>query len=207
MKLSATISVLPPLHTSVQFEQIVQEHQQQVFRTLARLVNRRENLEDLAQEVFLRLYRALPTFRGEAMLSTYLYRITVNVAQDEWKRRRRVDDPLLPMSTGEEDGGPTLGDRLAHRDPGAEQQLLSGEFWSIVQQQMMTLTPVERTVLTLFHQEEQTYEQIALTLNLPINTVRTHLHRARTRLKQRVEQAMRPEAVRSAVTINERVRV
>jgi len=206
VKLSATISVLPPLHTSAQFEQIVQEYQQQVFRTLARLVNRRENLEDLAQEVFLRLYRALPTFRGEAMLSTYLYRITVNVAQDEWKRRRRVDDPLLPMLTGEEDGGPTLEDRLAHRDPGAEQQLLSGEFWSTVQQQMMTLTPVERTVLTLFHQEEQTYEQIALTLNLPINTVRTHLHRARTRLKQRVEQAMKPEAAKSAV-INERVRV
>ncbi|MBW8748627.1 MAG: sigma-70 family RNA polymerase sigma factor, partial [Acidobacteria bacterium] len=78
------------MHTTAQFDQIVQEHQQQVFRTLARLVNRRENLEDLAQEVFLRLYRALPTFRGEAMLSTYLYRITVNVAQDEWKRRRRV---------------------------------------------------------------------------------------------------------------------
>ncbi|MGO4213215.1 RNA polymerase sigma factor [Terriglobus sp. YAF25] len=167
VKLSATISVLPPLQT----------------------------------------YRALPTFRGEAMLSTYLYRITVNVAQDEWKRRRRVDDPLLPMSTGEEDGGPTLEDRLAHRDPGAEQQLLSGEFWSMVQQQVMTLTPVERTVLTLFHQEEQTYEQIALTLNLPINTVRTHLHRARTRLKQRVEQAMKPEAVKPAVTIHERVRV
>lgn len=192
---------------NTQFEQIVQENQQQVFRTLARLVNRRENLEDLAQEVFLRLYRALPTFRGEAMLSTYLYRITVNVAQDEWKRRRRVDDPLLAMSTGEEDGGPTLEDRLAHRDPGAEQQLLSAEFWSIVQQQMMTLTPVERTVLTLFHQEEQTYEQIALTLNLPINTVRTHLHRARTRLKQRVEQAMRPETMKPVVTINERVRV
>ena len=140
------------------------------------------------------------------MLSTYLYRITVNVAQDEWKRRRRVDDPLLPMSAGE-DGGPTLEDRLAHRDPGAEQQLLSGEFWSMVQRQMMTLTPVERTVLTLFHQEEQTYEQIALTLNLPINTVRTHLHRARTRLKQRVEQAMRPETMKPVVTINERVRV
>ena len=55
-------------------------------------------MEDLAQEVFLRLYRALPGFRGEALVSTYLYRIAVNVAQDEWKRRRREDQPLVSIS-------------------------------------------------------------------------------------------------------------
>lgn len=189
------------METQAQFEAIVRQHQQQVFRTLARLVNRRENLEDLAQEVFLRLYRALPSFRGEAMLSTYLYRITVNVAQDEWKRRKRVDAPLDSI-TAAEPGETSLEDSLRHPDRGAEQRLLDREYWQTVQQQMMTLSTVERTVLTLFHQEDQTYEQIALTLDLPINTVRTHLHRARTRLKQRVEQAMRPSA-----TIEERIRV
>ena len=69
-----------------------------VFRTLVRLTGSREHVEDLAQEVFLRLFRALPGFREEALLSTYLYRITVNVAQDEWKRRRREDRPLLSIS-------------------------------------------------------------------------------------------------------------
>ncbi|WP_263410640.1 RNA polymerase sigma factor [Terriglobus tenax] len=182
---------------------MVQEHQQQVFRTLARLVNRRENLEDLAQEVFLRLYRALPSFRGEAMLSTYLYRITVNVAQDEWKRRRRVDDPLLSLSSKEDESDLPMEERLPGNDRGAERQLLDNEFWSLVQQQMMTLSPVERAVLTMFHQEEQTYEQIAVVLSLPINTVRTHLHRARTRLRQRVEQAMTHTG--RAASIQERV--
>ena len=62
-----------------------------VFRTLLRLLGTREGLDDLAQDCFLRLYRAMPTFRGEALVSTYLYRIAVNVAQDEWKRRRRED--------------------------------------------------------------------------------------------------------------------
>ena len=62
-----------------------------VFRTLLRLTGSREHLDDLAQDVFLRLYRALPSFRGEALITTYLYRIAVNVAQDEWKRRRRDD--------------------------------------------------------------------------------------------------------------------
>ena len=77
------------------FEQVVEEHQAMVFRTLLRLTGSREHLDDLAQEVFLRLYRALPSFRGEALVTTYLYRIAVNVTQDEWKRRRRVERPLV----------------------------------------------------------------------------------------------------------------
>ncbi len=63
-----------------------------------RLTGSRNHLDDLAQEVFLRLYRALPNFRGEALVTTYLYRIAVNVAQDEWKRRRRDDKPLISIS-------------------------------------------------------------------------------------------------------------
>ena len=81
------------------FEQIVRDHQEMVFRTLLRLNGSREHIEDLAQDVFLRLYRALPAFRGEALMTTYLYRIVVNVAQDEWKRRRRVERPLVSISS------------------------------------------------------------------------------------------------------------
>ena len=74
--------------TPLEFEAIVREHQAMVFRTLARLIRSREHLEDLAQEVFLRLYRGMAHFRGDAKIATYLYRITLNVAQDEWKRQR-----------------------------------------------------------------------------------------------------------------------
>src|SRR6201996_4968335 len=98
-----------------------------VFRTLIRLTGSRESVEDLAQDVFFRLYRALPAFRGEALLTTYLYRIVVNVAQDEWKRRRRVDRPLVSISspiTSNEGGGEMYWeDRLTHPDLDAEEQL------------------------------------------------------------------------------------
>lgn len=67
----------------LEFEEIVRQHQDFVFRTLVRLTGSREQVEDLAQDVFLRLYRGLEGFRGEAKLTTYLYRITLNVAQDE----------------------------------------------------------------------------------------------------------------------------
>src|ERR1700761_4151440 len=60
-----------------------------VFRTLSRMTGPGPHVEDLSQEAFLRLYRALPEFRGDATISTYLYRIVVNLAQDEWKRRRK----------------------------------------------------------------------------------------------------------------------
>jgi len=153
-----------------------------VFRTLLRLTGSRENVDDLAQDVFLRLYRALPSFRGEALITTYLYRITVNVAQDEWKRRRRDDRPLVSLSDETADWEA----RLQHPSRNAEEQMEEREFQQMVEEQLQRLSQVERTVLVLYHQEERTYEQIALALGLPIGTVRTHLHRGRKKLREQI---------------------
>ena len=171
------------------FEQIVRDHQTMVFRTLIRLTGSREHVEDLAQEVFLRLYRALPAFRGEALLSTYLYRIIVNVAQDEWKRRRRDDRPLVSFSEEESD----WEDRLPHPGLDAEQQFAEQQFRYSVEQQLQLLSPIERTILVLYHQQERSYEQIALSLKLPIGTVRTHLHRGRKKLREGVQRQQATE--------------
>src|ERR1700689_1063569 len=147
------------------------------FGTPMRLTGSREHIDDLAQEVFLRLYRALPAFRGEALLSTYLYRIVANVAQDEWKRRRRDDLPLV--SFHDEEGG--WEGRLQHPGLNAEQQFAERQFRYSVECQLQQLSPIERTILVLYHQEERSYEQIAQSLKLPLGPVRTHLHRPRPR--------------------------
>jgi RNA polymerase sigma-70 factor (ECF subfamily) len=168
------------LATDFSFEEIVREHQAMVFRTLLRLTGSREHLDDLAQEVFLRLYRALPGFRGEALVTTYLYRIAVNVAQDEWKRWRKDAQSLVSIS--DETSG--WEERLPHPGRNAEELMEEREFQSMVEEQMQRLSQVERTVLVLYHQEERTYEQIALALGLPIGTVRTHLHRGRKKLRE-----------------------
>lgn len=165
--------------SDVSFEAVVREHQGMVFRTLLRLTGSREHLEDLAQDVFLRLYKSLPGFRGEALVSTYLYRITVNVAQDEWKRRRREDRPLVSIS----DEVSEWEDRLEHPGANAEEELEQREFEGAVEAELQRLSGVERAVLVLYHQEERTYEQISLALGLPIGTVRTHLHRGRKKLR------------------------
>lgn len=103
---------------ALQFEQLVREHQDFVFRTLARLTGSGEHVEDLAQEVFLRLYRGLDNFRAEAKLTTWLYRITLNVAQDEWKRRKKEK---VNLSYDDPDAG--WAERISGGDGDAEQIL------------------------------------------------------------------------------------
>ena len=172
------------------FEALVREHQGLVFRTLTRLTGTGVQVEDLAQEVFLRLYRALPEFRGDAALSTYLYRIVVNVAQDEWKRRRKERGMMAAAPAVDEDGDAGgsgwiesfAGDELTEHARNPEQRMEDAEAQAAVEAALRGLPEMERAVLVLYHQEEVSYEGIAAALGLPINTVRTHLHRGRKRL-------------------------
>ena len=183
-----------------------------MFRTLTRLTGAGSHVEDLAQEAFLRLYRALSEFRGDAAISTYLYRICFNLAQDEWKNRRRerehrAEAPDAFVSEGEEGdwlenlsampgggtsadpGGVQAGvwqDRNAHRRS-PEQLLQEKQTEALVNAALLALPAAERMVLVLYHQEDCSYEGIAAALRMPINTVRTHLHRGRKHLAEAVK--------------------
>ena len=168
------------------FESIVQEQQALVFRTLLRLTGSHDRIEDLAQEVFMRLYRGLVHFQGEAKLSTYLYRIIVNVAQDEWKRRRKDREYRFTPASDPDDDAPAFVETLPSHGRNAEQEYAREEMLDAVDQGLLLLSEPERAVLVLYHQEECSYEHIALTLNLPIGTVRTHLHRGRQKLGNHV---------------------
>ncbi len=173
------------------FETLVREHQMAVFRTLTRLTGAGPHVEDLAQEVFLRLYRALPNFRGDAAIGTYLYRITYNVAQDEWKRRRRERSQIADAPAQEEDETSWVeslpGDTLQAHARNPEQLIADAQMQQAVESALRGLSDVERAVLVLYHQEECSYEGIAAALELPINTVRTHLHRGRKKLAEALQ--------------------
>jgi RNA polymerase sigma-70 factor (ECF subfamily) len=156
--------------TPAEFKPVVREHQVMVFRSLTRLLGSREQVEDLAQEVFLRLYRGMQQFRGDSLLTTYLYRIILNVAQDEWKRRRCEQ---THTSLSEPDAH--WEERLASPERDPEQRLSGQQLGSQLNASLAELSEPERAAIILFHQEDCTYEQIALVLGLPIGTVRTHL--------------------------------
>ena len=180
------------------FEALVREHQAMVFRTLTRLTGAGAQVEDLAQEVFLRLYRALPEFRGQAAVSTYLYRIVVNVAQDEWKRRRKERAHLASAPDSAEDQGSRTwmenfaGDDLQEHGRDPEQRMADAELQAAVDVALNGLPEIERAVLVLYHQEECSYGGIAAALAIPINTVRTHLHRGRKRLSESLHAVSAP---------------
>ncbi len=186
---------MPLTPTPDEFTLLVLTHQATVFRTLTRLTGPGAHVEDLAQEVFLRLFRALPHFRGDSTLATYLYRIVYNVAQDEWKRRRKDRTHLAANPLTEDPDADTLflenlpGDALHqhHRNPA--QRLTDAELQHSVELALAALPEIERTVLVLYHQEECSYQAIAAALDLPLNTVRTHLHRGRKRLTAQLAAA------------------
>lgn len=148
------------------------------------MVEDRSRIEDLAQEVFLRLARAWPLFRGEAEVSTYLYRITINVVRDEWVRERKPEANCLPL-----EGEAAM---LAGRNESAEKELARRELLDLLDISLSELTANQRTVLLLYHQEERTYDEIARILDLPIGTVRTHLHRGRQRLRMLLQERLKP---------------
>jgi RNA polymerase sigma factor (sigma-70 family) len=154
------------------FAKLVEQHQAMVFRTLARLTGQREGVEDMAQEVFLRLFRALPQFRGEASVSTFLYRIVVNVVNDEFRSREKA---RLTVSIEDHE----LTSLWA--DP--EHALERDQLQRAVDDALLHMSAPDRTILILHYQEERSYEEIASILGLPMGTVKTHLYRARQRLK------------------------
>ncbi len=155
-----------------------------VFRTLGRLTGE-SDVEDLAQEVFLRLFRALGGFRGEAKLTTFLYRIIVNVVNDEWKRRQRGR-----RATSLDDGGPGWGERLRDGAPDPAQILDARNLERHLREALLRLSPPERAAIVLYSQEQRSYEEIGAVLSVPVNTVKTHLHRARGKLKAELEERM-----------------
>ncbi|MDR3764463.1 MAG: sigma-70 family RNA polymerase sigma factor [Acidobacteriota bacterium] len=185
MKLFEGEFSLTAVITPEEFEGIVREHQSMVFRSLARLLGSREQVEDLAQEVFLRLYRGMQNFRGEARLTTYIYRIVLNVVQDEWKRQKPEQEFVSfdePESRWDE--------RLPSGELDPEQQLGGRQLAAELNAALQELSAAERSALVLFHQEDCTYEQIAHLLSLPIGTVRTHLHRGRKKLQKLMQNRM-----------------
>ena len=161
------------------FGEIVERHQQMVFRTLARLTGDREGLEDLAQEAFLRLFRALPQFRGEAHIKTFLYRIIVNLVNDEFRRRQQAR-----MTVSVEDEAREL--KSPWPDP--EEILERGELQEAVDAALSRLDPSQSAILVLHYQEGRSYEEIAAIMDSPMGTVKTHLHRARQRLKDMIKE-------------------
>ena len=151
------------------FEILLARFQGRVFRLAMSYVRTPADAEDLAQEAFVRLWRALPLYDGRASFSTWIYAIARNTCLSELRKRR--SRPLAVPGEHEEP-------RVAGGRAPASEANLRLDCASLVN----ALPEPQRQVVRLFYLEDRSYEEVATMLGMPINTVRSHLHRARRRL-------------------------
>ena len=173
------------------FELLVIKYQRRVERLIGRMVRDVDLVPDIAQETFIRAYRALGQFRGDAQFYTWLYRIAVNTAKKQLLELKR--DPLIfqsQMKTGDDDETSGSDREL---NPGVadeatpEALLASKEIAQAVMAAMDDLPEELRMAITLREIEGLSYEEIAQTLACPIGTVRSRIFRAREAISSRIK--------------------
>ena len=155
------------------FDELVRRHRSLVYRVARRIVGSHEEADEVAQETFVRAWRALPAFRGEARVATWLVRIAIHLASSTAGRRGRT--VVLSAAEGVEDGveGPQTG--LERRDARRR-----------IRRAVRGLPPRQREVVALKVFSEMTYEDVAAAMGLTVGAVKAHLHQAVANLRRRL---------------------
>jgi RNA polymerase sigma-70 factor (ECF subfamily) len=163
----------------------VERYQDRVFALIHGIVRDAHEVEDVAQEVFLKVFTRIAAFDERSQFYTWLYRVAVNAAKDHVKKR--VRRPAVPLD--EADALPGAGE-------GPEARAASNETARLVRAAIDTLPVRYREVLALRELEGLPYDEIAAVLGISIGTVESRLHRARARLRRRLERHVRrPDAM------------
>lgn len=180
------------------FELLVIKYQRRVERLIGRMVRDVDLVPDIAQETFIRAYRALPQFRGDAQFYTWLYRIAVNTAKKHLMDLKR--DPVVTLSSLEsDDDDETSGNGLAQRlgatdDETPDAVLASKEIAQAVNEAMDALPEELRQAIALREIEGLSYDDIAQALECPIGTVRSRIFRAREVISKRIKPMLDRQA-------------
>ncbi len=162
------------------FAQLVQRHQRRVFNLVFRMLQQYEEASEATQETFLAAWQGLPSFRGDARFSTWLYRIAYNCSLKQLELRKR-DRALQVVMQAEQAA------YEARQPEPIDAGLEAHARQAIIREQISALPPKYRIVLVLRHLQDMTYEEMADILTIPIGTIKTHLFRARNLLKERLE--------------------
>jgi RNA polymerase sigma-70 factor, ECF subfamily len=169
------------------FEMLVVKYQRRIERLIGRMVRDPHLVEDVAQETFIRAYRALPSFRGEAAFYTWLYRIAVNTAKKTLVDLKR--DPVVGESSlisDDDSEEPSRAEATLTDAETPEAVLASKEIASAVNDAVENLSEDLRQAVTLREIEGLSYEEIAEAMNCPIGTVRSRIFRAREAIAARL---------------------
>jgi RNA polymerase sigma-70 factor (ECF subfamily) len=180
------------------FELLVMKYQRRIERLIGRMVRDDALVQDIAQESFIRAYRALPQFRGDSAFYTWMYRIAVNTAKKALVDLKR--DPVIPESSMRlpDDGDETSVREFEPSDGETPEAVLaSKEIALAVNAAIEALSEDLRQAISLREIEGLSYEEIADVMNCPIGTVRSRIFRAREAIAERLRPLLdRPEGTR-----------
>ncbi|RQM64326.1 RNA polymerase sigma factor RpoE [Aeromonas enteropelogenes] len=166
------------------FNLLVKKYQHKVVNLVARYVNNSGDVPDVAQEAFIKAYRALPTFRGESAFYTWLYRIAVNTAKNYLTSQGRRP----PSSDVEADEAESYGGGEALQEVSTPENLaLTDEIKRTVFAAIEALPEDLRTAITLRELEGLSYEEIAEIMDCPVGTVRSRIFRAREAIDKKLQ--------------------
>lgn len=172
------------------FDVLVARWEDRIRGACYRFLGSEEEARDVAQEAFLKAYRAIGGFKREARFSSWLYQIATNLCRDRLRRRRTR--ATVSIEEMEETGG-----AIAETRPGVDERLLRDDLARVVRRAIEALAEEQREVLVLKEYEGLTFLEIAQALDVPVSTVKTRLYRGLAQLRQRLER----EGVRSAVPV------
>lgn len=170
------------------FRELIRRYERPVFSLIYRMVRDRELAEDLAQDTFIKVLNHIDRYRPEFKLSSWLFKIANNVAIDHLRRRT--------LATVSIDGSPhaqspdaieATSIDVAVDQESALDELEAREMGKAIEQAIASLRPEYRSCIMLRHVEGRSYEEIAATLDLPLGTVKTYIHRARHELRRALE--------------------
>jgi len=168
-----------------QFAVLVKRHQRFVFTLALRFAKNREDAEEIAQDCFVKAYKALGSFKQTAKFSTWLYTITYTTAMT-FLRKKRLDT----SSINNEETFLQLENHTSAYNANVYEQQNSHSFLNGA---IKLLLPDDAAIITMFYKGEQSLEEIAEVLNMEANTVKVKLHRARQRLKEKLQFLLKDE--------------
>lgn len=171
------------------FEKLVAERSGEIYGLLYRLTENGEEARDLTQETFLRAFQSIQSFRGEADLRTWIYRIAINQARNRWRwwRRRKRE---ATVSIDSPDNGPLAAKLQADKQDSPEQEALAHERERVLRKALSSLRRVYREAVILRDIEGLTYEEVATTLSISVGTVKSRLARGRAELRRKLEGSL-----------------
>lgn len=167
---------------------LVDRHKDRAFMLAVRLTGDKGEAEELVQDAFLRAFKSLDQFRGDAKFGTWFYRILYNLCMTKVTRRRGKQEQL------DVDDAEVLDTLLVDTDePSIHERLEDEELKEMISDEIESLPEKFKSVITLFYVQEMSYEEIVSVLNMPIGTVKTNLFRARNLLKEKVLSRLKGE--------------